>query len=418
MTKRLAQYDKIKIIRGDIFEPFSYVKYLRISDIVVHLAAVTGKAKNREYFKVNVKGLETLLEQCKKCGVKRFLHISTIAVKYRNISHYPYAQSKKKAEELVKTSNIAYTILRPTVVLGIGSPMWRNLRTLGRLPFRLGFDDGEGRVQPIYIDDLIDCIKMIVNEDIFFNETYDIGGPEVISVSEFIRKIHRAFKCKEPRRINIPLRHIISLVLAVEKRFQLFLPVSAGQMSFFVSDGSVVENEFFRRTVRKMKRIDEMIRLLKIDESALELRKKLDYECKVFCRYLADVAPTSYIAKKYRDGNMATIVGNKMNIGFLNSTLIKISRRNLALFKLADAYTSMFARSSVLRKKTILLTAILECCPLTNHQFEIADSSGISLFFIKGFLKGIMFIFLLVASIAIFMPLHIIDAVVLRQTEC
>mgnify|MGYP002063360874 CR=1 FL=1 len=43
------------------------------ADIVTHLAAVTGKARQEEYFNVNREGTKTLIEQCKNHKIKQFV---------------------------------------------------------------------------------------------------------------------------------------------------------------------------------------------------------------------------------------------------------------------------------------------------------------------------------------------------------
>ena len=167
VNSKAAQFidDKITLIKGNILEPESYASYLSRSDTVVHLAAITGKAKDYEYFNTNVKGLEVFLEQCRKYNIERFLYISSIAVKYQDISHYYYAKSKYEAEALLKKSNLNYTIIRPAIVLGPESPIWRNLYSLGKFPICVIFGKGNAKIQPIYIDDLINCINLIIREE-------------------------------------------------------------------------------------------------------------------------------------------------------------------------------------------------------------------------------------------------------------
>src|SRR5262249_28211951 len=123
-ARNLGNQKRFHWLVGSIFDSDVYGRCLDSSDIVIHLAATTGKARPEEYFRVNAIGTRYLVEQCKRRGVKNFLLVSTIAVKYRNKSDYPYAQSKQEAEEAVKQSGLNYAIVRPTIVLGKESPGW------------------------------------------------------------------------------------------------------------------------------------------------------------------------------------------------------------------------------------------------------------------------------------------------------
>ena len=166
---RLSEYDNFKFIKGSIYDAELYEPYLASSDIVVHLAAATGKAGREEYFKVNAEGTKFLINQCIRQGVTKFLFISSISVKFPEVSQYYYAQSKQAAENIVKESGLNYTILRPTIVIGKESPILRSLEKLAKMPVIPIFGTGTSQIQPIYIEDLVDCILYIINENNFMN---------------------------------------------------------------------------------------------------------------------------------------------------------------------------------------------------------------------------------------------------------
>ena len=66
------------------------------------LPAVTGKANPQEYFDIIQMVPNIQFSNAKNSGKDFFSYISTIAVKYPDISHYYYAQSKKLAEDVVE----------------------------------------------------------------------------------------------------------------------------------------------------------------------------------------------------------------------------------------------------------------------------------------------------------------------------
>ena len=259
---RLHQVKNFKSIRASILDPKSYASYLPSIDTVVHLAAVTGKRPRKEYFAVNTDGTKILLEQCKQAGVRRFLHISSIAVKYPDKSSYHYALSKELAECAVKESGLAYTIVRPTIVIGTDSPSWKSLLRLAKLPITPIFGNGRNIIQPIYIDDLVECLLSILNEDPFTDKTLELGGPEQISFEKFLTTIHRLYQGRKPRTIHVPLALILSCLSVLEKPLYSILPVTRGQLSAFNNDSTIDVNHIFKRHSSKMKGIDEMLRLV------------------------------------------------------------------------------------------------------------------------------------------------------------
>ena len=262
----LVENDYLNWLIGSIFDSSVYGSCLESTDLVIHLAATTGKARREEYFRVNSAGTRYLLAQCKQRGVKHFLYVSTIAVKYGNKSHYYYAQSKQEGEEAVTQSGLNYTILRPTIVLGKDSPGWNALSGLARLPLVPVLGDGSTRIQPIDVDDVVDAILAIIEEQDFCNATYDFGGPEIITIEEFLRKISRFYRGSEPRIMHLPQKPLRWIVACAESVLPGLMPLNAGQLSVFVQDGSVAPNRLYEKQRPRMKDLDTVLRSLTRNE--------------------------------------------------------------------------------------------------------------------------------------------------------
>jgi nucleoside-diphosphate-sugar epimerase len=234
--------------------------------MVIHLAAVTGKAPVQEYFTTNVAGTKFLLEQCQRWGVSRFLYMSSIAVTYPHVARYYYAQSKQQAEEVVRNSGLSYTILRPTIVLGKDAPAWKNLSHLARGPFIPLCGDGQTKIQPIDVNDLADVVWALTGEGIFPDDTFDIGGPEIITIEKFLRQIAQVCYGSTARVIHIPFGLLASLLTYAEKFFYSLIPFSLGQFSVFLYDSTVENNWVFERYKEKMQNINQMLRNIKNHE--------------------------------------------------------------------------------------------------------------------------------------------------------
>jgi NADH dehydrogenase len=252
----------VHYVQGSLLDPAAYENQLATADTVIHLAAVTGKARRQEYFAVNTDGTAKLVEKCKELGVKHFLHTSTIAVKYDNVKYYYYAQSKRLAEEIVCDSPLAYNIIRPTIVLARDAPIWQSLRDMTAKSVIMIPGNGRAKIQPIYVDDLIACILFILQEQLFDNQTLDIGGPDVLSFESFLSQIHRRTGKKKPRVVHLPLGLMRECLGFLEKYLCSCLPVTAGQLSAFGNDGLAEDNDVTRRYREQMKSVEDIIRIL------------------------------------------------------------------------------------------------------------------------------------------------------------
>jgi NADH dehydrogenase len=233
--------------------------------VVLHLAAATGKTRPEKYLAVNTEGTRLLIEQCKRFGVRNFLYVSTIAVKFQDKSQYYYAQSKEKAEDLVKNSGLNYVILRPTIVLGKEAAIWKSLSQLARAPIIPLFGDGTAKIQPIYVDDLVNVIRSVVDEKMFFNETFELGGPEVNTMEVFLKQIHKIVYKKEPRIIHLPLRQLIPALSLLDKYLYFLMPFTVGQLAAFENDSSIEPNRLYHQHRPEMKNVGAMLKLLIVD---------------------------------------------------------------------------------------------------------------------------------------------------------
>jgi NADH dehydrogenase len=250
----------VRWVTGRLEEPASYEPALEGVDTVIHLAALTGKARQADYFRVNTNGTGLLLEACRKTGGPRFLYVSSVAARFEHATAYHYAISKAQAEQLVRQSGLPYAIVRPTIVLGPGSPIGRLLTSLGASPVVPLPGTGRCRVQPIFVDDVADCLLALADRG-FSRDEVEIGGPEVSTLEQLIERVRVVAGKPRPWIVHVPLRPAVAL-LALLEAWRVHLPVTAGQLSVFANDTSARPSPFLEDRRQAMRGIDAMLRML------------------------------------------------------------------------------------------------------------------------------------------------------------
>jgi NADH dehydrogenase len=231
-------------------------------DTVLHLAAATGKHAPAEYFRVNRDGTEALVLEARRAGVQRFLHVSTIAVKFRDKSRYYYAQSKQLGEAIVAQSGLRWTIIRPTIILGRDSPALKALARLAALPVVLVFGDGRAPVQPVFVDDLAACLVAMLENELPEGRTVEIGGPEVLSIEDLVLRIRRARGGGVVPVIHLPARPIAACLGWMEPFLRPLLPFTAGQLASYINAGTITPDPWVAQWQSQMKGVDEILRLV------------------------------------------------------------------------------------------------------------------------------------------------------------
>jgi nucleoside-diphosphate-sugar epimerase len=246
----------VEFRQGDLLQPEDCRRALEGCDEVVHLAAVTGKQKPEEYFRVNTEGTRVLLAAAKEAGAGSFLFVSSIAAGFQTRFPYPYAESKRKAEDLVRAGGVPWTIVRPTMIFGPGSPVQQGLKGLATLPVVPLFGDGRVQVQPVFVEDVAGVIADLRDS----GRTVEIGGPDVLSMEELLLRMRQAAGITNRRVLHLPLGPIAACLAAVEPLLRPLMPVTAGQLASFGNPGTAAPDPFVTPRQSSMRGIGAMLR--------------------------------------------------------------------------------------------------------------------------------------------------------------
>lgn len=228
-------------IEADLNDPTSYAGAISGVDCVLHLAALTGKARPEAFKRANVEATQALIRASEDAGVKRFVLMSSIAVTFAARAHYPYADSKIEAEARLRASKLGWTIVRPTMILGPGSPIQASLEKLALMPVTPVFGNGRCRIEPVDVQDVADLLAGLAHDDAASGAIVEIGGGDAVSMIELLKRLRQlAGASGSPRFLHVPLGLTRSFLGAVEGPALPVLPFTAGQLATFAND-SVAE---------------------------------------------------------------------------------------------------------------------------------------------------------------------------------
>lgn len=187
-----------KWIRGDILDEECSSGALRGIDTVVHLAAKAHSApKTKEdvnqFWRINAEGTRTLIAAAIKNRVRRFIHVSTVAVMARPPlgTASAYADSKHAAEQevIAQGDRIEVIVVRPATVYGPNDRgnVLKLIRWIDRgLPAMIG--PGRNRKSLVYSDNLAEAL-LFLSEHGKRGETYVVTDGRDLSMYEIIREI-------------------------------------------------------------------------------------------------------------------------------------------------------------------------------------------------------------------------------------
>lgn len=187
--------NRITEIRGDIRNAADVRSALEGVQIVIHAAAALPLYKPADIYSTDIDGTRTVLEEAKRAGVRRFIHISSTAV-YGIPDHHPlletdemhgvgpYGEAKVAAERMctdARRDGMIVPIIRPKSFigperLGVFAMLYdwakdgHNFPILGR---------GDNPYQYLDVEDLCEAIWLCCTlPDDVVNDTFNIGAKE------------------------------------------------------------------------------------------------------------------------------------------------------------------------------------------------------------------------------------------------
>lgn len=111
---------EVKIIAGDLSSAAALEALMAGADSVIHLAGAISAIGRDGFFQVNAAGTEAAARAAAASGASRFIHISSLAAREPQLSHY--GASKRAGEDLAARHVPAgkLLVIRPPVVYGPG----------------------------------------------------------------------------------------------------------------------------------------------------------------------------------------------------------------------------------------------------------------------------------------------------------
>ena len=179
---------------GDVTQYNSIVEAFEGMDAVYNLVALSPLFKpsggDKMHDRIHRQGTDHVVRAAEEHDVDRLVQMSALGADPNGAT--AYIRSKGEAEGLVTESTLDYTIFRPSVVFGDGGEFVSFTKLLAPPYVSALPGGGKTRFQPIWVGDLVPMLADAIDADEHAGETYEIGGPDKLTLAEIARLIHRA----------------------------------------------------------------------------------------------------------------------------------------------------------------------------------------------------------------------------------
>ena len=187
LARKTSDIEKLKelgieVAYGDVLDKESLKKAVEDVETVIHLVGIIVEKKGATFEIIHTQGTKNLVDASKAAGVQRFIYISALGA--RENARSRYHKTKWEAERAVINSGMEYVIFRPSIMIGEGGEFITMLSKIVRWAPIIPIIDGESKVQPIYVENTVDCIIKSLTDTKTTNRIFEIAGPDQITYKE------------------------------------------------------------------------------------------------------------------------------------------------------------------------------------------------------------------------------------------
>ncbi len=187
--KRLSVDDetrsRIKIVEIDFLKPVTTVKILSDIDVAYYLIH-SMSSSTHDFDEKEALSAEHFNMYMDKTSVKQVIYLSGIVNEEELSKHL---KSRKNVESILYQGNYNLTVLRAGIIVGSGSSSFEIVRDLcEKLPVMITPKWVLTKTQPIAIRDIINFLTGVLGKKETYNDSFDIGGPDIITYKEMLQQ--------------------------------------------------------------------------------------------------------------------------------------------------------------------------------------------------------------------------------------
>lgn len=182
----LGRVGQIHAVQANLRYPESVAAAMRGSHVAINLVGILAEGGAQKFDAVQGSGAATVAQAAASVGA-RMVHISAIGADANSPARY--ARSKAAGEQAVLAAVPQATIFRPSVVFGPEDQFTNRFAMLARMSPVLPLVGADTKLQPVYVGDVATAIADAVDGLAKPGATYELGGPEELTMREIMRII-------------------------------------------------------------------------------------------------------------------------------------------------------------------------------------------------------------------------------------
>jgi nucleoside-diphosphate-sugar epimerase len=239
----------VKVVYGDLDDRPALEQAAQGQDQVYHVAGVVAARNEEDFLRFNRDGTGNMLRAAERSGVARFVLVSSLAAAGPAAPGVPlsgteeprpvtaYGRSKLAAEQVVRSAQCPWTVIRPPMVYGPRDREVLKIFRIARLGFAPVFGDGRQELSAVHAADLATALMQAAVAPAATGRIYHASHPEIFSSAHLGRAIGTVMG-RSVSTLTIPRRIGLAALATTETFARL-----TGGATILTTDKA---NEFFQ----------------------------------------------------------------------------------------------------------------------------------------------------------------------------
>ena len=190
-AKELWVLPNLQVIEANIHDPAvlaDLCQRVGAGGVVINLVGIlhdkTGSPYGPGFLKNHVELTKKIIAAMNVANLKRYIHMSALGANSSGASMYQ--RSKGDAENLVKSSDLDWTIFRPSVVFGEKDKFINLFASLQKFAPVLPLGGTGVKFQPVYVSDVAQAFVKSISMSETIGRVFDLAGPRVYTLAELV----------------------------------------------------------------------------------------------------------------------------------------------------------------------------------------------------------------------------------------
>jgi uncharacterized protein YbjT (DUF2867 family) len=202
MTRHPASYSGAgDPVAGDVTDPDSLAAALDGVDAAYYLV---HSLADDDFERKDAAAARSFAAAAAKANLERIVYLGGLGQENEELS--AHLRSRREVEQLLAAGPVPVTVLRAAIVIGHGGISWEITRQLvAHLPAMVVPRWATTRTQPIALRDVIRYLTGVLEPAEALGRTFEIGGPEVMTYADMMRRVARLRHHRPLPMLKVPL---------------------------------------------------------------------------------------------------------------------------------------------------------------------------------------------------------------------